>query len=139
MNPVCLAALLFAIPSFCWANGSEEVDSLADRPIAYMVGQDRCEMIGAVIVGGEAVSGATITLQKGDAIVAKARTVKLNVSETIYPAGLRELLQHGEKGRATGTLVGVSGGRSVSPRRLAAKFLALHEKPRIFQEWLRHS
>lgn len=93
MNPVCLAALLFAIPSFCWANGSEEVDSLADRPIAYMVGQDRCEMTGAVIVGGEAVSGAMITLKRGDTIVAKARTNPQGIYRVEFSASVGDSVQ----------------------------------------------
>lgn len=93
MKPVCLAALLFAVPSLCWANGSEGVGSLADRPIAYMVGQNRCEMTGAVIVGGEAVSGAMITLKRGDTIVAMARTNPQGIYRVEFSASAGDSVQ----------------------------------------------
>lgn len=58
-----------------------------------MVGQNRCEMTGAVIVGGEAVSGAMITLKWGDTIVAKARTNPQGIYRVEFSAGVGDSVQ----------------------------------------------
>jgi hypothetical protein len=93
MKPVCFAVFLFALSPLCWAHGSERIEILADRPIAYMVSQGRCEMTGAVIVGEEPASGATITLKRGDTIVAKARTNPRGIYRVEFSASAGDTIQ----------------------------------------------
>lgn len=99
-----LFALMLAISTLWPAFAADRAWRLADNPNAYMVDSQRCEMTGAVFVGDEPVSGAVITLKKGDTVVAKARTGPRGIYRISFSASPGDLVR--ESALSVPTFVG---------------------------------